>query len=83
MGVLRTVLLAPAAPPALRAPKTASGAGLTPVCLQADSPEDMHSWIRAVTGAVQALRTRPRVGHVPSASCLVPNEERANVQDIY
>ncbi|NWW97484.1 PKHA2 protein, partial [Caloenas nicobarica] len=28
--------------------------------IQADSPEDMHSWIRAVTAAVQALRTRPR-----------------------
>ncbi|NWU63109.1 PKHA2 protein, partial [Pterocles burchelli] len=28
--------------------------------LQADSPEDMHSWIRAITGAVQALKTRPR-----------------------
>ncbi|NWR42428.1 PKHA2 protein, partial [Regulus satrapa] len=28
--------------------------------VQADSPEDMHSWIRAITGAVQALKTRPR-----------------------
>lgn len=28
--------------------------------IQADSPEDMHSWIRAITGAVQALKTRPR-----------------------
>lgn len=40
--------------------------GLTPGCcgLQADSPEDMHSWIRAIAGAVQALKTRPRVGHI-------------------
>uniref|UniRef100_A0A8D2NUH4 Pleckstrin homology domain containing A2 n=1 Tax=Zosterops lateralis melanops TaxID=1220523 RepID=A0A8D2NUH4_ZOSLA len=28
--------------------------------IQADSPEEMHSWIRAITGAVQALKTRPR-----------------------
>ncbi|XP_062366585.1 pleckstrin homology domain-containing family A member 2 isoform X1 [Cinclus cinclus] len=28
--------------------------------VQADSPEEMHSWIRAITGAVQALKTRPR-----------------------
>ncbi|NXM02084.1 PKHA2 protein, partial [Tyrannus savana] len=28
--------------------------------IQADSPEDMHSWIRAITAAVQALKTRPR-----------------------
>ncbi|NXE93673.1 PKHA2 protein, partial [Menura novaehollandiae] len=28
--------------------------------IQADSPEDMHSWIRAITGAVQALKTHPR-----------------------
>ncbi|NXQ83156.1 PKHA2 protein, partial [Nyctibius grandis] len=28
--------------------------------IQADSPEDMHSWIRAIAGAVQALKTRPR-----------------------
>ncbi|NXL32677.1 PKHA2 protein, partial [Glaucidium brasilianum] len=28
--------------------------------IQADSPEDMHSWIRAITGAVQALKFRPR-----------------------
>ncbi|NXG40853.1 PKHA2 protein, partial [Psilopogon haemacephalus] len=28
--------------------------------IQADSPEDMHSWIRAISGAVQALKTRPR-----------------------
>ncbi|NXH55091.1 PKHA2 protein, partial [Rhabdornis inornatus] len=28
--------------------------------IQADSPEDMHSWIRAITGALQALKTRPR-----------------------
>ncbi|XP_054031013.1 pleckstrin homology domain-containing family A member 2 [Dryobates pubescens] len=28
--------------------------------IQADSPEDMHSWIQVITGAVQALRTRPR-----------------------
>ncbi|NWY70594.1 PKHA2 protein, partial [Erithacus rubecula] len=28
--------------------------------IQADSPEDMHSWIRAIAAAAQALRTRPR-----------------------
>uniref|UniRef100_A0A663MIN8 Pleckstrin homology domain containing A2 n=1 Tax=Athene cunicularia TaxID=194338 RepID=A0A663MIN8_ATHCN len=28
--------------------------------IQADSPEDMRSWIRAITGAVQALKFRPR-----------------------
>ncbi|KAM6235087.1 pleckstrin homology domain-containing family A member 2 [Porphyrio hochstetteri] len=28
--------------------------------IQADSPEDMHSWIRTITGAVQALKNRPR-----------------------
>ncbi|NWV63218.1 PKHA2 protein, partial [Malurus elegans] len=28
--------------------------------IQADSPEDMHSWIRAITAALQALKTRPR-----------------------
>ncbi|NXB89294.1 PKHA2 protein, partial [Vidua chalybeata] len=36
--------------------------------IQADSPEEMHSWIRAITGAVQALKTRPRVGHLRSVS---------------
>ncbi|NWV27886.1 PKHA2 protein, partial [Origma solitaria] len=37
--------------------------------IQADSPEDMHSWIRAITGAVQALKTRPReMSFVRSAS---------------
>lgn len=51
--------------------------------LQADSPEDMHSWIRAIAGAVQALKTRPRVGHVLSASYLVSDEDHANIQDIY
>lgn len=42
-------------------PRPGSRASLGLVCLQADSPEDMHSWIRAITGAVQALKTRPRV----------------------
>ncbi|XP_037742266.1 pleckstrin homology domain-containing family A member 2 isoform X3 [Chelonia mydas] len=28
--------------------------------IQADSPEDMHSWIKAITGAMQALKSRPR-----------------------
>ncbi|NXE69495.1 PKHA2 protein, partial [Calcarius ornatus] len=28
--------------------------------IQADSPEEMHSWIRAITAAMQALKTRPR-----------------------
>lgn len=58
-------------------------ASLGLVCLQADSPEDMHSWIRAITGAVQALKTRPRVGHVLSVSYLVSNGDCANVQDVY
>ncbi|NXU07020.1 PKHA2 protein, partial [Buphagus erythrorhynchus] len=41
--------------------------------IQADSPEDMHSWIRAITGAVQALRTRPReMSFVRSSSVARP-----------
>ncbi|XP_030408077.1 pleckstrin homology domain-containing family A member 2-like isoform X2 [Gopherus evgoodei] len=28
--------------------------------IQADSPEDMHSWIKAITEAMQALKSRPR-----------------------
>jgi len=49
---------------------------------QADSPEEMHSWIRAIAAAVQALKTRPRVGHVLAASYLASNEGRANVPGI-
>ncbi|NWZ86332.1 PKHA2 protein, partial [Poecile atricapillus] len=41
--------------------------------IQADSPEDMHSWIRAITGAVQALKTRPReMSFVRSSSLARP-----------
>ncbi|NXN32900.1 PKHA2 protein, partial [Nycticryphes semicollaris] len=39
--------------------------------IQADSPEDMHSWIRAITGAVQALKTRPREISFMRSSSLV------------
>ncbi|XP_074837734.1 pleckstrin homology domain-containing family A member 2 [Carettochelys insculpta] len=28
--------------------------------IQADSPEDMHSWIKAITGAVQTLKRHPK-----------------------
>lgn len=31
--------------------------------LQADSPEDMRSWIEGIGAAVQALKCHPRVGH--------------------
>ena len=31
--------------------------------LQADSPEDMHSWIEGIGAAVQALKCHPRVSH--------------------
>ncbi|NXU21159.1 PKHA2 protein, partial [Pardalotus punctatus] len=37
--------------------------------IQADSPEDMHSWIRAITGAVQALKTRPREMSFVRSTC--------------
>ncbi|XP_025920263.1 pleckstrin homology domain-containing family A member 2 isoform X1 [Apteryx rowi] len=41
--------------------------------IQADSPEDMHSWIRAITGAVQALKTRPReISFMRSTSMIKP-----------
>ncbi|NXE55614.1 PKHA2 protein, partial [Casuarius casuarius] len=41
--------------------------------IQADSPEDMRSWIRAITGAVQALKTRPReMSFVRSMSMIKP-----------
>ncbi|NXM79780.1 PKHA2 protein, partial [Oenanthe oenanthe] len=41
--------------------------------IQADSPEDMHSWIRAITAAVQALKTRPReMSFVRSSSVARP-----------
>ncbi|XP_009986730.1 PREDICTED: pleckstrin homology domain-containing family A member 2-like, partial [Tauraco erythrolophus] len=44
------------------------------VCLQADSPEDMHSWIRVITGAVQALKTRPReISFMRSSSMVRPS----------
>ncbi|NWI19661.1 PKHA2 protein, partial [Crypturellus soui] len=37
--------------------------------IQADSPEDMHSWIRAISAAVHALKTRPReISFMRSAS---------------
>ncbi|XP_068776781.1 pleckstrin homology domain-containing family A member 2 isoform X2 [Struthio camelus] len=41
--------------------------------IQADSPEDMHSWIRAIAGAVQALKTRPReISFMRSTSMVKP-----------
>ncbi|XP_069733481.1 pleckstrin homology domain-containing family A member 2 [Phaenicophaeus curvirostris] len=39
--------------------------------IQADSPEDMHSWIRVISGAVQALKTRPREMSFMRSSSLV------------
>ncbi|NXY07627.1 PKHA2 protein, partial [Pteruthius melanotis] len=49
--------------------------------IQADSPEDMHSWIRAITGAVQALKTRPReMSFVRSASLARPGGSSAPSQ---
>ncbi|NXJ30390.1 PKHA2 protein, partial [Dicrurus megarhynchus] len=49
--------------------------------IQADSPEDMHSWIRAITGAVQALKTRPReMSFVRCASMARPGGSSAPSQ---
>ncbi|NXY19765.1 PKHA2 protein, partial [Atrichornis clamosus] len=49
--------------------------------IQADSPEDMHSWIRAITGAVQALKTRPReMSFVRSTSMARPGGSSAPSQ---
>ncbi|NWU24545.1 PKHA2 protein, partial [Dyaphorophyia castanea] len=49
--------------------------------IQADSPEDMHSWIRAITAAVQALKTRPReMSFVRSASMARPGGSPAPSQ---
>ncbi|NWW53814.1 PKHA2 protein, partial [Pedionomus torquatus] len=39
--------------------------------IQADSPEDMRSWIQAIAGAVQALKTRPREISFMRSSSLV------------
>ncbi|NWR57947.1 PKHA2 protein, partial [Bucorvus abyssinicus] len=49
--------------------------------IQADSPEDMHSWIRVITGAVQALKTRPReMSFIRSASLVKPGGSSAPSQ---
>ncbi|NXN55700.1 PKHA2 protein, partial [Rynchops niger] len=49
--------------------------------IQADSPEDMHSWIRAITGAVQALKTRPReISFMRSSSMVKPGGSAAPSQ---
>ncbi|XP_030365817.1 pleckstrin homology domain-containing family A member 2 [Strigops habroptila] len=49
--------------------------------IQADSPEDMHSWIRAITGAVQALKTRPReMSFMRSTSMVRPGGSSAQSQ---
>ncbi|XP_035744585.1 pleckstrin homology domain-containing family A member 2 [Egretta garzetta] len=46
--------------------------------IQADSPEDMHSWIRVITGAVQALKTRPReMSFMRSGSMVKPGGSAA------
>ncbi|NXH11625.1 PKHA2 protein, partial [Bucco capensis] len=54
--------------------------------IQADSPEDMHSWIRAITGAVQALKARPReISFMRSTSmaraggCSAPSQQQQQV----
>ncbi|XP_014746354.1 PREDICTED: pleckstrin homology domain-containing family A member 2 [Sturnus vulgaris] len=56
--------------------------------IQADSPEDMHSWIRAITGAVQALKTRPREMSFVRSSCVarpggssVPSQPRPALEE--
>ncbi|NXY76845.1 PKHA2 protein, partial [Glareola pratincola] len=49
--------------------------------IQADSPEDMHSWIRAIAGAVQALKTRPReISFMRSSSMVKPGGSAAPSQ---
>ncbi|NXL56847.1 PKHA2 protein, partial [Chordeiles acutipennis] len=49
--------------------------------VQADSPEDMHSWIRAITGAVQALKTRTReMSFMRSTSLVKPGGSSAPSQ---
>ncbi|XP_076215031.1 pleckstrin homology domain-containing family A member 2 isoform X2 [Aptenodytes patagonicus] len=49
--------------------------------IQADSPEDMHSWIRVITGAVQALKTRPReMSFMRSTSMVKPGGSTAPSQ---
>ncbi|KAM6341707.1 pleckstrin homology domain-containing family A member 2 [Podargus strigoides] len=49
--------------------------------IQADSPEDMHSWIRAITEAVQALKTRSReMSFMRSTSLVRPGGSSAPSQ---
>ncbi|NXP10236.1 PKHA2 protein, partial [Thinocorus orbignyianus] len=49
--------------------------------IQADSPEDMRSWIQAITGAVQALKTRPRdISFMRSSSLVKPGGSAAPSQ---
>ncbi|XP_064328869.1 pleckstrin homology domain-containing family A member 2 [Phalacrocorax carbo] len=49
--------------------------------IQADSPEDMYSWIRVITGAVQALKTRPReMSFMRSISMVKPGGSAAPSQ---
>ncbi|NWH65536.1 PKHA2 protein, partial [Geococcyx californianus] len=46
--------------------------------IQADSPEEMRSWIRVISGAVQALKTRPReMTFMRSSSTLRPGGSSA------
>ena len=48
--------------------------------LQADSPEDMHSWIKEIGAAVQALKCHPRVSHfLPAHSHCQPCDELSRV----
>ncbi|NXG68760.1 PKHA2 protein, partial [Baryphthengus martii] len=56
--------------------------------IQADSPEEMHSWIRAISGAVQALKTRPRemsfmrsTFMVKPASSSAPSQQRQAAEE--
>ncbi|XP_010153317.1 PREDICTED: pleckstrin homology domain-containing family A member 2 [Eurypyga helias] len=49
--------------------------------IQADSPEEMHSWIRAITAAVQALKFRPReMSFMRSTSMVKPGGSSAPSQ---
>ncbi|NWX19525.1 PKHA2 protein, partial [Aegotheles bennettii] len=56
--------------------------------IQADSPEDMYSWIQAITGAVQALKTRPRemtfmrcTSMVRPGGSLAPSQQRQAAEE--
>lgn len=52
--------------------------------LQADSPEDMHSWIQEIGAAVQALKCHPRVSHFLSLpQCLLKDKLALNERVLF